>query len=312
MGLWILGMQKTLFYKQAEFVLQILPFLKSENIFALKGGTALNFFIRDLPRLSVDIDLNYLPVLNREKSLSDISNHLKQAAERICNKLTNIQVTYKYAQNSKTIVGLIFLRNNVSVKVEPNLVIRGSVHESIEKTLCKSAMDMFGVSISFLTLSIEDLYGGKICAALDRQHPRDLFDINLLFANEGLNEKIRKTFIVYLLSHPRPMVELLNPNLINIKKTYENEFYGMTLCEISLEELLNTRKELIKIINRDLTEKERRFLLSVKTGEPKWDLFDWEHIKFLPAVKWKIHNIKQMEPKKHKQAVDRLKRCLEL
>lgn len=305
-------MQETRFHKQAELLLQILPFLRSKNIFALKGGTALNFFIRDLPRLSVDIDLTYLPINNRKKALSDISSQLKHSAEQIMSKIADIRVTYKYAQELEAVVGMVIVRKNVSVKIEPNLILRGSVCEPTGKTLCKPAQDMFGLSVSFLTLSIADLYGGKVCAALDRQHPRDLFDIKLLLENEGFSEKIRTAFIVYLISHSRPMVELLNPNLIDIQKTFENEFYGMTLNPVELKDLLLVRKELIKIIKDNLSESERRFILSVKMGEPEWDLFELDHIKSLPAIKWKLLNLKKMDIKKHKQAVSKLKKYLEL
>ncbi len=61
-------------------------------------------------------------------------------------------------------------------------------------------------------LSFADLYGGKICAALDRQHPRDLFDIKLLSEARGLNEEVSQAFVIYLASHNRPMSELLSPN----------------------------------------------------------------------------------------------------
>lgn len=277
-------MQDTPFYKQAELLLQILPFFKSKNTFALKGGTAINFFYQDLPRLSVDIDLTYLPINDREESLADISDTLKQMAEVIEDKLAAIQVSYKYVPKSKTVSGLVFLRNNVSVKIEPNLVIRGSVYEPTENTLCKTAQDMFGINLSFLTLSKEDVYGGKICAALDRQHPRDLFDIKILLEDKGFNEKVRKAFIVYLISHSRPMVELLNPNLIDIEKTFENEFYGMTSRPVRLEELHHAREELMKIIRQDLSDQERRFILSIKMGKPVWDLFELAHPKHYPLL----------------------------
>ena len=58
-------MKDTIFFKQAELLLRILPLIDKEEVLALKGGTAINFFVRDLPRLSVDIDLTYLPVNER-------------------------------------------------------------------------------------------------------------------------------------------------------------------------------------------------------------------------------------------------------
>jgi len=58
---------------QVALLVRILPLVLAEEVFALKGGTALNLFYRDLPRLSVDIDLAYLPIKDRTESLVDIN-----------------------------------------------------------------------------------------------------------------------------------------------------------------------------------------------------------------------------------------------
>src|SRR4030042_458161 len=192
----------TVFFRQAELLLRVLPFVNEEEIFALKGGTAINFFLRDLPRLSVDIDLTYLPVNDRETALTDIEKALIRISERV----------------EKTIPG---------VRVFPKET----------RALCQKAQDLFEVSIEARTLSFEDLYGGKACAALDRQHPRDLFDIDMLFKNEGITEKIRKAFIVYVVSHSRPMVELLNPHWGDLRPAFEKEFQGMVVEPVTAEEL---------------------------------------------------------------------------
>lgn len=59
--------------EQVRLMLDLLPFIADDSIFALKGGTAINFFVRDMPRLSVDIDLTYLPLEDRAASLAGIS-----------------------------------------------------------------------------------------------------------------------------------------------------------------------------------------------------------------------------------------------
>ena len=113
--------------------------------------------------------------------------------------------------------------------MEPNLVLRGSVYSPIQAKLCKKAENEFELSVSTKVLSTADIYGGKICAALDRQHPRDFFDLKLLLENEGLTDEIRRAFVVYLASHDRPMHELLKPKWKDIKAVFEKEFKGMTL-----------------------------------------------------------------------------------
>lgn len=133
-----------------------------------------------------------------------------------------------------------------------------------EKTFC--------LFTNITTLSTTDIYGGKMCAVLDRQHPRDLFDVKLLLENEGITEDIRKAFIVYLISHDRPISEVIRPNLRDIKQAYENEFAEMSRIYVSYDELVEIRQLLIEEINKTLTAQGKLFILSVKECQPKWEL----------------------------------------
>lgn len=196
-------MRDTVFFKQAELLLRILPFVHKEEVFALKGGTALNFFIRDLPRLSVDIDITYLPLTERNFALDDISHALIRISREIKRRIPWSRITLKNIRGTKILKGLVVSQKEATTKIEPNLVLRGSVYPPEIKTLSKKAQDLFELSVQSRTLSMDELYAGKVCAALDRQHPRDLFDVHFLFKNEGLTVKIRRAFIVYLISHPR-------------------------------------------------------------------------------------------------------------
>ena len=108
------------------------------------------------------------------------------------------------------------------------------------------------------------------------------------------------------------MVELLDPNFIDISETYKNEFRGMTTEDISLKDLIQTRARLVRLITESLSPNEKRFILSVKQREPKWGLLGIEHIRELPAVKWKLINLEQMNSNKHQKAVKRLREHLEL
>ena len=200
----------------------------------------------------------------------------------------------------------------MAIKIEPNLVIRGSVYSPHTRKLVKKAQELFEQDLSFCCLSLADLYGGKICAALDRQHPRDLFDVFILLKNEGITEEIRKAFLVYLISHPRPIIELLNPTLKDFSGVFENEFKGMTTTQIKLDDLLEARLSLIQFVQHSLNERERQFLLSVKKINPQWELLELQHIKNLPAVQWKLFNLKKMDKAKHLKAVEKLRSFLEM
>lgn len=305
-------MKASPFYRQADLLVRILPEIAREPDFALHGGTALNFFIRDLPRLSVDIDLTYLPIESREASLAKITTKLKALAQRLRKILPAVRVEEKAGETKGILAKLLVNQKGALVKIEPNQVIRGTVFSCEEHDLCKEAQKLFEKFASVRTLSFAELYGAKICAALDRQHPRDLFDIKLLFEGEGLTPAVRKAFLVYLTSHNRPMTELLNPKLKEIRPVYEKEFSDMTRISVSCEALEEAREKLIGKVRHDLTQEERRFLVSFKEKTPKWELLGIDGVQNLPAVQWKLANLARMDERKHSVALTELKKVLEL
>ena len=198
------------------------------------------------------------------------------------------------------------------IKLEPNEVLRGTLFPVEEKRLVLHAEKLFELSLTVPVLALADLYGGKICAALDRQHPRDLFDVKILLENEGLTDPIRKAFVVYLASHDRPMHELLEPTRKDGRKIFESDFVGMTTASVSYEDLVQARETLIGRIQKELTAEERQFLVSIKSGAPDWNLLGIEGIERLPAIQWKLQNIGRMEKRKHGEAMKALKACLGL
>jgi len=304
-------MKNTTFYKQAQLLIRILPLIKHKH-FALKGGTAINFFVRDMPRISVDIDLIYTKISDRESALNNISAFLVTLSDKISKIIPSSRVVYKKMGGSNIVKSLIVRYMDATVKIEPNFIIRGTVFPVQNIPLCKKAQEFFEIYIEATILSIPDLYGGKICAALDRQHPRDLFDIKLLLGNEGITDEIRKAFIVYLISHNRPIEELLDPSPVDLKDLFENAFSGMTDIDISYEEIISTRKVLIKIIRESLTTREKKFLLSIQDCNPLWDLLDNKQISTLPAVKWKMLNLNKMDNHKRKSAYQKLLNLFEI
>ena len=187
-------MKQSPFYKEANLMVQMIPEVAKENCFALKGGTAINFFWRDMPRLSVDLDLTYLPIEDRNTSLANISVALDRIATSIEKVHTNLKVQRTRAKGSQRISKLVVIDRDAQIKIEPNEVIRGFVFPAQERDLCSRAEILFEKTASITTLSFADLYGGKLCAALDRQHPRDIYDMKVLLENEGITDEIRKAF----------------------------------------------------------------------------------------------------------------------
>lgn len=297
------------FSDQARLLVAVLPHVAEEWCFALKGGTAINLFVRDMLRLSVDIDLAYLPVEDRDNSLAAIDKAMKRIEARISRAMPVMYIEKTRLAGTNYCIRLTITNGPNSVKIEVNPVLRGSVHQSQEMELSATAEREFGYA-RIQILSFEDLYGGKLCAALDRQHPRDLFDIKYLLENEGITEKIKNTFLVYLISHGRPIAELLDPGLQDIGSMYENEFNGMTREEVSLEDLYATRDRMIKTVIDMMNDNDRTFLLSLKDGKPQWDIFAYPKAAELPAVNWKLHNIGRMTEQKKKKALNKLEKVL--
>jgi predicted nucleotidyltransferase component of viral defense system len=302
----------TVYFRQAELLLRVLPLVDREAVFALKGGTAINFFVRDLPRISVDIDLVYLPVGERDFSLREISEALVRISRNVESRIPGTKIVPRKIKGSDLWSGCSVQREDATIKIEPNLVMRGSLFPPERRNLCLKAKSVFELSVESRTLSENELYAGKICAALDRQHPRDLFDIMMLLREGSFNEGMRQAFIVYLISHDRPMVEVLDPGFADIRPVFEAEFRDMTLEEVTCEDLEKTREQLVSMIARELTIQEKQFIVSVKEGMPQWDLIGIEGVENLPAVKWKLLNISRMNPSKHKKAVHKLRDYLEV
>ena len=300
------------FYSQVSLLTKVLPIVGREKVFALKGGTAINLFVRDMPRLSVDIDLTFLPILNREETFTEIFSALQRIKKNIEESLLGAKVKLIQAKSVPVPTSFYVAYQNIEIKVEVNFVLRGSAFPTVISTLCKSAVQEFNIDIEVVTLSIADLYGGKICAALDRQHPRDLFDIMILQDNEGITEEIRKSFIVYLASHSRPMNELLAPNFKDISLIYENEFIGMTKHSVELSSLYAARLKLLATLKQDLTPSEKQFLISIKEGTPEWSALGIPGIQNLPGIQWKLSNIQKMLPEKRKNVLEKLKEALSI
>lgn len=159
-------------------------------------------------------------------------------------------------------------------------------------------------------MSFPDLYGGKIVAALDRQHPRDLFDVRDLLANEGISDDLRRAFVVYLLSHNGAMGEVLGSGQKDISVEYERGFRGMTAQEVPLADLLAARDALVARVIGGMPEAHRRFLVSFERGEPDWDLLGVPGAANLPAVRYRQLNLDKTSKKKRAALVEELEAVL--
>lgn len=294
--------------EQVSLLVQTIPVIAQHKCFALKGGTALNLFIQDMPRLSVDIDLVYLPINSREEALYET----RSALERICTDIRAGAVPNAEAEvmsNRPDALRALVRRDQIQIKVELSPVLRGTVLPAESREVMPQTSNRFGHA-EILVASHVDLYGGKICAALDRQHPRDLFDVKLLLESDGLNRDVLIGFLVYLISHGRPIRELLAPKLVDIRAPFLNQFQGMARENVDLEELEHSRTELLRQLREKVTPADCEFLVGLKKGTPDWSHLPHSHIQDLPAIRWKLQNIRKMKPDAHARAVEALQDVL--
>ncbi len=296
---------KESYQKQVKLLLDLIQISLTDKRVALKGGTAINLFHRDFPRYSVDIDLCYLPIEDREHTFKNL-HEILQAIKTQIEKVFNYKVTPTNPLNGKKETKLIIFDGEVEIKIEPNFTLRGGLFKTESMQLCERARKEFGRDISIQCMSLADTYGGKICAALDRQHPRDLFDVKYLLENEGLTRDLMDSFIFYLISHNRPIHELLNPSLKDISHPYENEFKDMTNLNVQIEDLIQARERLIKEISKKLDDRDKKFLLTFMDNKPEWTLVREQKIKDYPSVKWKMHNQDKMDDKKRASFIQEL------
>lgn len=300
-----------IYLQTARLLTQVAPAVFADGQFALKGGTAINLFLRDMPRLSVDLDLVFVDYrAPRDQALARINESIRLIGERLAAR--GFQ-TRSQAQPDTGETKLLVRRDGIEVKIEVNTVIRGTVYPVRATGLSARARDVLLAELEVPVASLEDVYGGKLVAAMDRQHPRDLFDVMQLLAHEGITPGIRRAFVVYLASHNRPIHEVLFPSLRDIRQDYERGFVGMTEQPVALAELLAVREQMAQQLQRGLDADERRFLLSLATHQPDWASLDIPHLDQLPALRWKLQNLGQLQariPKKFAEQHELLKQRL--
>lgn len=260
-------------------------------------------------KFSVDIDLTYIPASeNRNADLQNIRSALERIKERLSRQKPALRFSDPVRANEE--LKLICETPDAMIKMEVNQINRGIIGETETLFLCDKAQEIFDQFCEIKTVSQKQLWGGKINAALDRQHPRDLFDVRNLIDEIGFTTEIKEGFIFFLLCGKRPIHELLRPHPVDQAAVFESQFKGMTDKSFSYEEYESTRELLIKTINESLTKEDKEFLLAFSNGEPDWSRVDYSKY---PAIRWKFLNIcklKESNPLKHEEQVEVLRQML--
>lgn len=290
--------------RQVELLLAVLPEVAREERFALHGGTAINLFVRDMPRLSVDIDLTYLPIGEEKKedrratAMENIGSALLDLQRRLERRIAGGVRVANRSEKGKLLVGRSASSGgaggSAEIKIEVNLVGRGAIGECLERELCGAAQTEFDAYCAIRTVPFGQLYGGKLVAALDRQHPRDLFDVKLLLENEGLTGEIKAGLMLALMSSARPIHELLDPTPLDQRAVLQTHFDGMTATPFGYEDFEAARGALLAALPGILGPGDRSLLLGFCEAAPRWDELDFSRF---PAVAWKLQNLENLRQK---------------
>lgn len=272
-----------------RLLLTVAPDVFADGIFAMKGGTAINLFVQDMPRLSVDIDLAYVSWQNpRDTALEEIAGGLRQISDR----LTGMGLEVRHARTTHQPESKLFVRNDLAqVKIEVNHVFRGTVLPTQHRPVCGEAATLFSVALNVPTLAPDELYGSKLVAAMDRQHPRDLFDVLQLEESGGLTPQMIECFVTYLAGHNRPIHEVLFPRPKELRAEFEAGFRGMTTEPVEVGTLVAVQDRLIRQLPAALTQRHRDFLAGLTQAEPDWSQLACPHASELPALRWKLMNL---------------------
>jgi predicted nucleotidyltransferase component of viral defense system len=291
-----------------RLLLRILPEIGKIEEFALHGGTAINLFHNNMPRLSVDIDLTYIPFSDRETDLRRIKDLLEILSSRLSKTIPDI-IIRKQPENMDE-VKLFCNLGQQQVKIEVNTINRGLIGEIEEFGLCSKAQQVFNMYCTMRLVPREQLFGGKIIAALDRQHPRDIFDTMNFFNKHSFDDKFVEGFIFCLFSSKRPLSEILMPNFTNQSNLIETQFAGMTDESFTYEIYSNERERLLYIIKQGLSELHKNMILKFAENEPFWMFADWSSF---PGIAWKMRNIANLRtqnPTKFSKEISLVKQSL--
>jgi Domain of unknown function (DUF1814). len=290
---------------KVALLVETIPFIAKEPCFALKGGTAINLFYRDMPRLSVDIDLTYINFDDRNTAYMNIN----EALARIASTLTHngfSAIIQGNGEEKKVIVS-----NRVaSIKIEPNYTLRGCAYKPDLRSICESAEREYGFA-EIQIISAAELYGGKICAALDRQHPRDLFDIQEILAFAEKEKNLMHGFLAMLLGHNRPVHELLHPKMKDQSEVFEKEFAGMTDTEFSYEDHVRLFGELVQFVQNGIAP-YKNFLLDFVALNPDFQSLGIPNVDRLPAIRWKLQNLEKLKKSNPDKFIEQHEKLLQL
>ena len=290
------GVEKLLRLKELLIEFWKHPFLKGKLV--LKGGTAINVFLSRLPRLSVDLDLNYIGQAERDAMLSE-RPRIETAVHQVCTGLgyrlqsgTDEHALREFYLGFKNISG-----THDRIQVEVNFLMRVCALSPILQNAVRLANEP---ETQFPVLAAEELMGSKLKALIDRRHPRDLYDA-FRFLSSGADydrELLRKLAVLFASTLDRDLREYRPERYENIEKT-EIERLLYPLLRATDRPAASDMLRVVAPVLRDVLDhdKERAYLEAMIRGkyQPELLFSDYpevaQRIASHPALLWKAANV---------------------
>jgi predicted nucleotidyltransferase component of viral defense system len=275
----------------------------------LKGGTALNFFYLNLTRLSVDIDLNYIGHIDRDSTLRErpeIVKAVEQVSTGLGYRLQNGVDDYALRE------WYLNFTNHANrpdrIQVEINFLMRACALPPQEKEATPLGT---ATPCRYLVLGLEELFGGKLKAMIDRHHPRDLYDL-FRFSNAGLThdaDLLRKLTVLFASTMDH---DLRTYGIDRFKELDQNELERLLYPLLRADDR-PTAAEMLKTISPLLEtvldhDRETSYLEAIASGQYRPELLFperadiVERIRQHPALLWKAGNVAEHFAKLKRQS----------
>lgn len=282
----------------------ILVFINEDSItkgrLALKGGTAINLTVFDLPRLSVDIDLDFCGeytrddmFIQRDLITSEIKKYMSSQGYALNPQSKERHSLDSFVYTYRNLGGM-----NDNIKIEINYSLRNHIFEPTARSIAIDKLELFG---EVLCLEPMELFAAKINALLSRAAVRDLYDVHNMIKKGLFSDKrdlFRKSIIAYTIISQKDVPEsydLTRIDTITLRKVKSDLIPVIQKGEhVPLDEMKQTVKDyLTDLLN--LNDGERDFLMAFKNREFKPELLFNEQdiidrLKSHPMIKWKLRN----------------------
>ena len=298
-----------IYERRATVAMRLLPYVAPATMFVLKGGTAINMFIRNMERLSVDIDLSLLSRVGWPQAYEDIQGGLMQIAKHIKDNVKGVKVDFVPMRKKEWITQLNVTADGVTIKIEAAQGMPGCVHAPTLLGTQPKVSERFGYT-EMQTASFEDVYAEKIVAALSRSTGRDLFDMMKLFENEGVSDSVKSTFIVHLLADKKLVPQVITPKTDDITATFHKKFKGMTDYDVDIKDIERARDRTHTEMVVNMAEAHKQTILDYYSLKPDWSKIGLPQAAEMPAIQRRLDYLKTLTPEDRAAHIKEIKAVL--